>query len=75
MSWLFFWRPPCLSRRVIVNFTHDPTEAVEGVFWSYRWGWITLKDASGLKAGQPPAAMLGEVVIHRSKVAYTQVLP
>lgn len=75
LRWLFFWRPPCLRRRVIVNFTHDATEAFEGVLWSYRGGWLTLKDVSGLKAGQPPAKIPGDVVIHRAQIAYTQVLP
>jgi hypothetical protein len=60
---------------VIVNFRHDPTEAIEGLCWAYRGGWLTLKDAAALKAGQPPAAMIGEVVIHRSQISYTQVLP
>lgn len=75
MRWLCWWRPPCLLRRVVLNFTHDPTEGLEGVLWSYRGGWLTLRDASALKAGQKPLAMLGEVVVHRSKIAYLQVAP
>jgi hypothetical protein len=59
---------------VIVNLKHDSTEAFEGVLWSYRGGWLTLKDASGLKAGQPPAKIPGDILIHRSNLAYTQVL-
>jgi hypothetical protein len=75
-SWLLFWRPPALHRRVIVNFTHDATEAFEGVLWSYRWGWLTLKDVSALKAGAAAATKIpGEVVLHRSQLAYLQVLP
>jgi hypothetical protein len=73
--WLCWWRPPCLVRRVIINFTHDPTEAIEGVLWSYRGRWLTLKDVSALKAGQKPAPMVGDVVLHRSSIAYLQVLP
>ncbi len=72
MRWLCFWRPPCLCKRVVVNFTADPTEAIEGVLWSYRWGWLTLKDVSGLKTG-PPVPMLGDVVIHRSQIKFLQV--
>jgi hypothetical protein len=75
MRWLLFWRPPYLLRRVIVNLTHDSTEAFEGLVWSYRGGWLTLRDASALKAGLPPSPIPGELVIHRSNVAYTQVLP
>ena len=73
--WLFFWRPPCLHRRVIVNFTHDETEAIEGILWSYRGRWLTLKDASGLKSGQPPAKLPGDVILHRARIAFLQVLP
>lgn len=78
MRWLCFWRPPCLCRRVIVNFTHDATEAFEGVLWSYRGGWLTLRDVSALKAAdppQPPVKMPGEIVLHRSQIAFLQVLP
>lgn len=78
MRWLFFWQPPCLLRRVVVNFTHDPTEAIEGVLYAYRWGWLTLKDVSALKATdppQPPVKMPGEVVVHRSAIAFLQVAP
>ena len=73
MRWLLFWRPPCLLRRVIVNLKHDSTEAFEGVLWSYRGGWLTLHDVSALKAGMPPTAVNGDVVIHTSNLAYYQV--
>lgn len=73
MRWLLFWRPPCLLRRVIVNLSHDSTEAFEGILWSYRGGWLTLRDVSALKAGQAPAQVNGDVVIHRSNLAYLQV--
>lgn len=75
MGWLLFWRPPCLRRRVIVNLQHDPTEAFEGVLWASRGPWLTLRDVSALKAGQPPAKIPGDLVVHRANLAYTQVLP
>jgi len=75
VRWLFWWRPPALLRRVIVNFKHDDSAALEGVLWSSRGSWLTLRDASALKAGQQPAKMLGDAVVHRSNVAYLQVLP
>ena len=75
MRWLCWWRPPCLLRRVLVNFTHDSTEALEGVLYRSRGPWLTLKDVSALKAGQPPVAVIGDVLIDRAKVAYLQVLP
>lgn len=74
-SALFWWRPPCLLRRVIVNFTHDQSEAMEGVLWKSRGSWLTLRDVSALKAGQPPAKMVGDVVIPRGNVSYMQVMP
>jgi hypothetical protein len=76
LRWLLFWHPPALRRRVIVNFTHDSTEAFEGILWSYAiGGWLTLKDVSALKASLPPAKIPGDVVIHRSTIAYLQVSP
>lgn len=75
MRWLCWWRPPCLLRRVILNFTHDSTEALEGVLWSSRGPWLTLRDVSAIKAGQAPAKLVGDVVLHRATVAYLQVAP
>jgi len=74
-AWLYWWRPPCLLRRVICNLTHESTEAFEGVLWATRGPWFTFRDVSALKAGQPPAPVLGELVIHRAQIAYLQVLP
>lgn len=73
-DWLCFWRPPCRLRRVIVNLTHTQTEAIEGVLWSYRGGWLTLREASALAPGQRPTRIDGDVVIHRTQVAYFQRL-
>jgi len=75
MHWLFWWRPPCVLRRVIVNLKHDPTEALEGILWASRGSWLILHDVTGLKAGVPPTKMIGDVVLHRSNVAYLQVIP
>jgi len=75
MRWLCFWRPPCLLRRVIVNFTSDDTEAIEGVLWSSRGPWLTLRDASALKENKLPAKMPGDVIVHRTQVKFLQVAP
>lgn len=75
MWWLLWWRPPCLLRRVVVNLSHDSTEALEGVLWSSRGPWLTLRDVTALKAGVPPEPMKGDAVIHRSNIAYLQVAP
>lgn len=73
-DWLCFWRPPCRLRRVIVNLTYTQTEAFQGVLWSYRGGWVTLRDASALTSGQRPTPIDGDVIIHRSQIAYFQRL-
>jgi len=72
--WLCWWRPPCLLRRVVLNFNYDTTEALEGVLWSSRGPWCVLREVSALKAGQPAMRMVGDVVVHRSQVAYLQVV-
>ena len=64
-----------MRRRIIVNFTHDPTEAFEGILWGYRGRWLTLKDATALKAGPVSPKLPGEILIHRSQIAFLQVLP
>ena len=75
-SWLCWWRPPCLRRRVTVNFVHDTSEAFDGVLWSSSLGgWYVLKDVSALKSGHKPTKMIGDVVIHRDQIAFFQVTP
>ena len=72
--WLFWWRPPCLLREVIVNHVTDEV-AYQGVLWKSRGAWLTLKDVKALHPGREPAPMDGDMVIHRDKVAFLQVLP
>jgi hypothetical protein len=75
LRWLLFWRPPCLLRRVVVSFTHSETDGFEAILWSYRGGWLTLRDVSAIKGSLPPKKLPGDVVIHRSNLAYLQVSP
>jgi hypothetical protein len=75
MRWLCWWRPPCVLRACIVNLTSDSTTALRGVLWSARGPWLIFRDCSVLKVGSSPAQMDGEVVLHRSQVAFLQVLP
>jgi hypothetical protein len=82
LRWLFFWRPPCLLRVVIANFKDDQAPAIRGVLWSSRGHWLTLREPLMLKAEPTTSGdklieerLVGEVVIHRSNVAYLQVLP
>lgn len=62
-----------MLRSCIVNLKSDSTSAIQGVLWRTRGPWLTLRDAHYLVKGQPPTSMDGEVVIHRSNVAYLQV--
>ena len=73
MRWLCWWRPPCLLRACIVNLKDDT--AIKAVLWTSRGPWLTFRDASLLKAGAQPVRMDGELVVHRSNVAFLQVLP
>ena len=74
-SWFWFWQPPCVLRTVIANLKDDPTTAIRGVLWSARGGWFVLRDGYALKAGNDPAKIDGDVVLHRSNVSFFQVLP
>jgi len=74
MHWLLWWRPPCLLRSVILNLKDDPANAVKGVLWSARGSWLTLRDCSLLRPAGP-TKIDGEIVVHRSNVAFLQVLP
>jgi hypothetical protein len=62
-------------RAVIVNRVDDPAEALQGVLWQNRGAWLTLREVSLLRPNTEPARIDGEVVIHRDKVAFIQVLP
>lgn len=75
MSSLLWWRPPCLLRRVIVNQVSDQAISLQGVLWQSRGSWLTLKEVSLLKADQKPIPVDGDVVIHRSQIAFIQVFP
>lgn len=72
---LAWWKPPCLLRSVLVNMIHDPDAALRGVLWQARGPWLVLRDVTALKTNAPPVAVDGDVVIHRSNVAFLQVFP
>lgn len=74
-SWLFWWRPPCLLRTVIVNFKDDPTTAIKGVLWSSRGPWLVFRAGELPKAGTAATPIDGEAVIHRTSISFLQVLP
>jgi len=76
MNWraLLWWRPPCLLRRVVLNVVDDEA-AYEGVLWGSRGAWLTFRDVRVLQVGAAPATLDGELVIHRTRVAFLQVLP
>lgn len=71
---VFWWRPPCLLRTVIVNL-HDDTHAIRGVLWQSRGPWLTLHNASLLTTAAPPSPIDGAALVHRDQIAFIQVLP
>ena len=73
-SWLT-GAPPCRYRTVVVNSTTDPDTEIKGVLWSTRGAWLVLKQASIMKPNHEPMAVDGDVIIHRTQVAFLQVLP
>lgn len=73
MRWLFWWRPPCLLRAVIVNLTDG--SAIQGVLWNSRGAWLTIRDAKLLVANTSPQPIDGEAVVYRDRVSFVQVLP
>ena len=75
MNWraLLWWRPPCILRRVILN-TDDEHLAYEGVLWGARGAWLVLRQVQVLRTNEAPAPLDGEMVIHRERVAFLQVL-
>lgn len=75
MRWTWWWRPPCLLRVVIVNLKDDPATAIKGVLWRARGAWLVLVNAELLKAASAPTPVDGDVVVHRSNVAFLQVIP
>ena len=74
MRWLLWWRPPCLLRVVIVNLKDDPQTAIKGVLWASRGAWLTVRQAALLRAGEGPTPVDGEVIVHRSNIAFLQVI-
>ncbi len=74
MRWLCWWRHPAMLRSCIVNFTDDPSTAIKGVLWSSRGPWLTFRSSSMLKTGQEPMLIDGEVLIHRDRVLFIEVL-
>lgn len=72
LAWL---RPPFLHRLCIVNLQSDKDTAVRGVLWQTRGAWLVVRQAALLSGSAAPTPVDGEVVIHRSNVAFIQVVP
>lgn len=73
MRWLFWWRPPCLLRAVIINLTDG--NAIQGVLWSSRGPWLTVRESKLLVPNANATVIDGEAVLHRDRVTFIQVLP
>lgn len=55
--------------------SEDDKTVVRGVLWRSRGPWLVLRDVTLIQARKPTLPTDGEVVIHRSNVAFIQVLP
>ena len=74
-AWIWWMqRPPALRSRVIVNLVSSDRLAVRGVWWKQHGSWLIVRDAAALPVEGPPVRMDGDVLIHRSNVAFVQVL-
>jgi hypothetical protein len=58
----------------VVNLRSDADVALRGWLARARGGWLELVDVEALRAAGPPQRIDGGVVIHRSNVAFIQVL-
>lgn len=74
-AWLWLEQPPCVKRRVMVNLKSDEDAAYEGILWSTRGRWITLKDVTAHKVERPSLRVDGEAVFHRDAILFMQILP
>ena len=70
---MFWWRPPCVLRTVIVVLRSDDETALRGVLWQSRGPWLVLRDVELLKPAAAPARVDGDAVVHRDNVAFLQV--
>jgi hypothetical protein len=66
--------PPCVLRRVLINLIADKETALRGVLWRARGPWLVLRDVELLRGNAAPLPMDGEAIVHRSNVAFIQVL-
>lgn len=76
MQWGLWQRlrgaPPCLLQSVIVNLKDDPAVALHGVLFDTRGHWFILRQASMLKAGEPPTPVDGELLVPVSNISFLQ---
>jgi len=70
---LFWWRPPCLLRTVLVSLKDDHTQGIRGVLWSTRGPWLTLRQCELVTRGEPPEHVDGEIIVHTENVSFLEV--
>jgi len=73
-SRLWWWRPPCLLREVLIPLTTDRESALRGVLWRVQGPWLVLRNVQAIKAGGKATPVDGEVILHRSHASFIQVL-
>jgi len=68
-------RPPHLRCRIIVNLEDRDETTLKGVLWAQRGPWLVLRDVQVLQGERPAVAADGEVVVHRDRISFTQIVP
>jgi small nuclear ribonucleoprotein (snRNP)-like protein len=67
-----FGAPYPTLKRVIVNTKSG--EAIRGVLWAKRDGWLVVRNAEALQQDGRVIAIDGEALIDKDNVAFMQVL-
>lgn len=70
---LWYWRPPCLLRTVLISLKSPADEGVRGVLFESRGPFYVLKHPTAIKAGHPPEDLDGDVIIDRHNVAFIKI--
>jgi hypothetical protein len=64
-----------VNLQLVSRAARDDDMAIQGVLWRSRGAWLVIREASVKEGRLPKEKVQGEIVIHRSNVAFIQVLP
>jgi hypothetical protein len=77
LSHSFAWRALQRRRVLVVLDSGEGLRSVEGILWERRGPLYVLRDAYalGVRGGDAPTHVDGELVLERNRVVWVQVLP